>query len=168
MSPAFRPGPVPRSEVPPEDELRSFSVRVRKIGINPVVEIPEDVGSALGVEGVTPVCGLLEDTPIRGTFVPAGDGRYRLFLNTAMREAAEIGVGDTVRLALARDERPRETVIPDDLRRMLEEEGSLLREFESLTPSRRREFVVWLEDAKRPETREGRLARILAHLVERR
>lgn len=167
MSPAFSPGPVPRDRVPRKADLRGFSARIYKIGINPVVDVPANVSTALGGRGPIPVAGLLEDVPIRATLVPTGGARHRLFLNTAMREAAGVGEGDTVRIALARDPLPRPIQIPGDLERAFGEHKGSRETFESLTAAWRRQAIVWLEDAKRPETRERRLQKILSHVLDR-
>jgi uncharacterized protein YdeI (YjbR/CyaY-like superfamily) len=39
--------------------------------------------------------------------------------------------------------------------------------FARLAPSHQKEYVMWLEDAKRPETRERRLAKIVDVLREK-
>lgn len=167
MSPAFRPGPTSRDRIAPEDRLERFSARIFKIGINPVVDVPEKVSGALGARGSFPVAGLLNDVPIRATLVPAGAGRHRLYLNTAMREAAGVAAGDTVQLALARDPHPRPAEIPDDLREALERHDGALETFESLTASWRRSAIVRLEDARRASTRRKRIQRILDHVLDR-
>jgi uncharacterized protein YdeI (YjbR/CyaY-like superfamily) len=39
--------------------------------------------------------------------------------------------------------------------------------FARLSPSHQKEYVMWLEDAKRPETRERRMAKIVDVLREK-
>ncbi len=56
--------------------------------------------------------------------------------------------------------------VPADLRRALAGAARARRGYEALSPSGRREYVEWLEDAKRPETRARRLATALAWLAE--
>ncbi|NIP60279.1 MAG: DUF1905 domain-containing protein [Gemmatimonadetes bacterium] len=166
MSPGFSPGPVSPDRIPPEDELARFTAPIYTIGINPVVDVPEEVSAAFGERTRVPVAGRVEDVPIRATLVPAGGGRHRLFLNTAMREAAGVAVGDSVTIALGWDPLPRPIIVPDDLAGALDEEEGARERFDAQTDAWRREVIVWLEDAKRSETRERRLRRILEDVIE--
>jgi uncharacterized protein YdeI (YjbR/CyaY-like superfamily) len=56
--------------------------------------------------------------------------------------------------------------VPDDLATALRRNADARRTFESFPPSQRREYVEWLLDAKREETRERRLATTIEWLSE--
>jgi hypothetical protein len=58
--------------------------------------------------------------------------------------------------------------IPDDLRARLEAVASVRDLWAALTPLGRNEFLCWIEDAKRPATREKRIGRTLEELLEGR
>jgi hypothetical protein len=141
----------------------SFSAQIGKEWINPCVEVPEAVSLALGGRGFIPVAGTLNSLPIRATLVPLGQGRYRLFINGAMRKVAGVDVGDVVTLTLHFDPQPRDLDVPDDLAQALDESDAE-EGFARLPPSRRKELIVYLLDAKRPETRAKRIGQILATL----
>jgi uncharacterized protein YdeI (YjbR/CyaY-like superfamily) len=57
-------------------------------------------------------------------------------------------------------------VVPDYLRSALKRNKAALQTFEGLSPSHRREYVEWLTEAKRDETRQKRLSTTLAWLAE--
>jgi hypothetical protein len=57
-------------------------------------------------------------------------------------------------------------VVPDDLARALRRNAAARRTFEAFPPSQRREYVEWLVEAKREETRERRLATTIEWLSE--
>lgn len=57
-------------------------------------------------------------------------------------------------------------IVPDDLSKALRRNADARRTFESFPPSQRREYVEWLLDAKRDETRERRLATTIEWLAE--
>ena len=61
----------------------------------------------------------------------------------------------------------REIPVPDDLTEALRATSGALKAFEKLTPSHRKELLVWILDAKRPETRERRIRRTVKHVVSR-
>jgi hypothetical protein len=146
---------------------QSFSAQIYKLGINPCVDVPERVSQAFGIGGHVPVKERLNDLPIRATLVPMGGGRHRLYINTGMRRGAGVDVGDTIDLELELDEEPRDIPVPEDVARALRE-GGAQEAFEGMSPSRRREFLVWVLDAKRPETRERRIKRGLEVILEER
>ena len=56
--------------------------------------------------------------------------------------------------------------VPADLKRALTTSAAARRTFEAFPPGEQREYVQWLEDAKRPETRARRLAQTLEWLAE--
>jgi uncharacterized protein YdeI (YjbR/CyaY-like superfamily) len=81
---------------------------------------------------------------------------YLIPFNAAHREASGLGAGSVVTVTLELDTAPRITELPDDLAAALAERN--LREiFDKLAPSKRKEFVRQVEDAKSQETRTRRI-----------
>jgi hypothetical protein len=121
-----------------------------------LVEIPLDVPELFGAKRA-PVRGTVNGAPFRSRVAVYG-GRYLLGLNRELREAAGVGgPGDTVTVELELDDEPRTVEVPDDLRAALDDELRVL--FESLSYTHRREYVRWIEEAKREETRRRRVVR---------
>jgi hypothetical protein len=128
-----------------------------------LVEIPLDVPALFGAKR-PPVRGTVNGAPFRSTVAVYG-GRYLLGLNREVREAAGgVEAGDTVAVELERDDEPRTVELPDDLRAALDDD--LLTFVESLSYTHRREYVRWIEEAKRDETRRRRVARAVELLRE--
>jgi hypothetical protein len=103
----------------------------------------------------------------RVTLMPAGGGRYRIQLNTALRKAARADVGDVVRIELRLDCASREAPVPADLRLALKENPAARRAFDEFTTGHRRHFIKWFDSAKGPDTRIRRLGRAIDFLLER-
>jgi hypothetical protein len=78
-------------------------------------------------------------------------------LNRDVRAAAGVDVGDRVRVAMELDTEPRTVAVPADLRDALAASDAQ-ETFDRLSFTHRREYVEWVESAKRAETRERRLA----------
>lgn len=154
--PAWTPGVVDNPD-PPAETAPPFVSTLRPEGINFVVGVPESVSRWFGTSGHIPVLGLLGPIGISATLVPVGGGQHKLYLNEQMRSVAGLDSGDRVEITLWRDESPRATVIPEDLAEELEAAG-LLESFLAWPPSHQREYVLAIEDAKRPETRQRRIA----------
>lgn len=58
--------------------------------------------------------------------------------------------------------------VPDDLAAALSADARIEPLWDALTPLGRNEFLCWIEDAKQPATRQRRIARTVAELVEGR
>lgn len=63
----------------------------------------------------------------------------------------------------SRKPRP-EPSIPKDLAEHLANDGAAKAAFENFSPSHRREYIEWIAEAKRPETRAARIATTIAWL----
>ena len=78
-------------------------------------------------------------------------------LSKDVRAAAGVDVGDRVRVELELDTEPRTVALPEDLRIALEQ-GGLRAAFDARSFTHRREYVEWVEGAKRTDTRSRRVA----------
>lgn len=114
-----------------------------------------------------PVVAIVNGCSARVTLMPAGGGRYRIQLNTALRKAARADVGNVVRVELQLDRASREEPVPADLRLALKENPAARRAFDELTTGHRRHFIKWFDSAKGPDTRIRRLGRAIDFLLER-
>jgi uncharacterized protein YdeI (YjbR/CyaY-like superfamily) len=92
------------------------------------------------------------------------DGRYLLGLNREVREAAGVEAGDRVVVDLELDTAERTVEPPPELRAPLTDDPELGAFFDSLSYTHRKEYVRWIEEAKREETRRSRAQRAVAML----
>jgi uncharacterized protein YdeI (YjbR/CyaY-like superfamily) len=72
-------------------------------------------------------------------------------------------VGDTVTVTVARDESKRAVTVPADLAAVLRS-ATLRKTFDALSYSHQREYVIWIDDAKRADTRARRIAQTVERL----
>lgn len=121
-----------------------------------LVEIPLDVPELFG-QARAPVRVTVNGHPFRMRVATYG-GRYYLGFNRELREAAGIAEGDSLTLEVERDDAPREVEVPPDFAKALEEGGER-ESFDALSFTHRKEYVRWIEGAKRDETRRRRLAK---------
>jgi Bacteriocin-protection, YdeI or OmpD-Associated/Domain of unknown function (DUF1905) len=128
------------------------------------VVVPLDVPALLGSRR-PPVRGTLNGFPFRSTIAAYGDAFY-LGVNRELRAAAGVEVGETVVVELERDEEPREVEVPIDLAEALASDGAALATFDGLSYTHRKEYVEWVEEAKREETRRRRVEKAVAMLRE--
>jgi uncharacterized protein YdeI (YjbR/CyaY-like superfamily) len=84
-------------------------------------------------------------------------GAHVIGVLKAIRESLGKAVGDEVTVTLTRDDAERTVDVPDDLRDALAAAG-LANAFVALSYSHQREYVRWIDDAKRAGTRAKRIA----------
>jgi uncharacterized protein YdeI (YjbR/CyaY-like superfamily) len=81
----------------------------------------------------------------------------------AIREQLGKAPGDDVVVTLARDDAPRPVTVPDDLVAALEA-ADRRAAFDTLSYSHQREYVEWVDEAKRADTRARRIAQTVERL----
>jgi hypothetical protein len=120
------------------------------------LQVPDDVVAALGGGRRPSVTVTLGGYGYRTTIAPMG-GAFWIPLSAEHREAAGVRAGEEVDVRVELDTAPRETPLPEDLAAALDEDARAF--FDGLAPSHRREWVRWVEEAKKPETRAARIER---------
>jgi hypothetical protein len=118
------------------------------------LQVPDDVVAALGGGKRPPVTVTLGGYGYRTTVAPMG-GTFWIPLAAEHRAAAGLQAGQEVDVRVELDTAPRETPLPEDLAATLDDDARAF--FDGLAPSHRKEWVRWVEDAKKPETRAARV-----------
>lgn len=128
------------------------------------LEIPPGVVDALG-DGKRPRVVVTLNGHTWRTRVAILRGRDLVGLSNANRAAAGIAVGDEVTVGLELDDEPLAVSEPDDVAAALDASPAARAAFDRLTVSQRRQHVRVVEQAKRPETRQRRVAALVDGLV---
>ena len=129
------------------------------------IQVPSDVVAALDSGKRPKVKISLNGYTYRSTVAAYGDV-FMLPLSQEHREAAGVQANDTVEVTLELDTEPRTVEVPDVLAAALAENG-VQQAFDALAPSRRKEHVRQVESAKADDTRQRRIAKIVATLQEK-
>ena len=95
-------------------------------------------------------------------------GVGHIVVNRAVKAATGVDAGDRVRVTMELDTEPRTVEVPRDLRAALDREPESARAFDRMSFTHRREYVEWVEEAKRPETRARRVAGTVERVREGR
>ncbi|MEA2279948.1 MAG: hypothetical protein QOK21_555 [Solirubrobacteraceae bacterium] len=104
-----------------------------------------------------PVVATIDGRTFRLSVARMG-GEFLIGLRREVREQAGVEAGDVVDLRLELDAAPREVDVPPALASALAADPEAKARFEGLAFSHRKEFARWVEEAKREETRERRVA----------
>lgn len=133
-------------------------------GVNATgLPVPPEAVAALGTKKRPPVVVTLNGYSYRSTIAAYGDV-FMLPLAAEHRTAAGVQAGDGVEVTLELDSEPRTVEVPDDLAAALAEAGATAA-FDRLAYSTRKEHVRQVETAKAAETRQRRIAKIVASLA---
>ena len=126
------------------------------------VVVPGEVVVALGGGGRIPVRASFDGVAYRGSIVSMGGGMV-LGMLKGIRSQLGKGDGDRVAVTVERDTGERTVDVPEDLAAALAAAG--VREaFDALSYSHRLEHVNAINEAKKPETRERRVAKAVEML----
>lgn len=127
------------------------------------ISVPAESIAALGGKKKPPVIVTINGFTYRSTVAVFGDV-YMLPLSQERRAAAGVEAGDTIEVTLELDTEPRTVEVPADLAAALAEKPGATAAFDKLAYSARKEHVRQVVEAKAQETRERRIAKIVAGL----
>jgi hypothetical protein len=125
--------------------------------------VPAEAVAALGSHKRPKVVVHLNGYTYRSTVAAYGDV-FMLPVSAEHREAAGVKAGDEVEVTLELDQEPRTVAVPDDLAAALAEQPGATAAFDALSYTLRKEYVRQVESAKAQETRQRRIAGIVAKL----
>jgi hypothetical protein len=135
-------------------------------GSTTFLRAPAKIMKVFNTKARVPVRGTINGTPFRSSLSPMG-GSHLMPVNAALRAAAKVKAGDTVKVVLTRDTAPRVVKVPNDFAARLKRSGDAAEFFNGLSYSHQTEYVAWINDAKREETRSRRIEAAIARLSKR-
>jgi hypothetical protein len=128
--------------------------------------VPERVAAAASVAYGDRVRGTIRGAGYRSALMKYS-GVFHLGIPRATLEAAGARLGDRVQVSIEPDPDPLPgDEVPADLARALDAVPAARRAFEKLSPAHRREHVKHVLEARRPETRERRIAATVKALAD--
>ena len=126
------------------------------------VEVPPDVIAELGGGGRIKVRARFDGVPYEGSVVSMGGTKVIGVLKGIRTELGK-SPGDPITVELERDEAERVVDVPDDLATALRK-ARRRPAFDRLSYSHQREYVLWIDEAKKPETRARRITQTVERL----
>jgi hypothetical protein len=127
------------------------------------VEVPFDVEAAFGAKKPK-VKARIEGVPYRGILTRMGSEHHILIILKSIREQTGKSFGDEVKIVVEADTEPRIIEIPKDLLKELKKDKDAKSFFDKLSYTHRREYVMWINEAKREETRQRRILKTIEML----
>jgi hypothetical protein len=131
--------------------------------------VPATIEKALGGRGRVKVHSWIGGAYYRGTLVRMEKGGPLLLLVTKkVRAEAGINFGNMVNVELVEDRDVRDVVIPDDLNKVFSKNKEAKELFDKLSYTHRKEYINWITEAKKTETRANRVVKCIEMLLMKR
>lgn len=142
----------------------SFTATIQNAGGGGAfVEVPFDVEAAFGSKRPR-VKATIEGVPYRGILSRMGGEHHILIILKEIR--AQIGktFGDEVTITVEPDTEPRVIEVPAELKKTFGAEKEAKAFFDQLSYTHQREYVMWISEAKKEETRQNRITKAIEML----
>lgn len=128
-----------------------------------LVSVPDEVVEALGGKGRTAVQATFNGVPYRGSVVRMG-GSFCIGVTKAVISDAGVEPGDLLDVVLRLDDAPRVIDAPPELAAAFEARPELRAAWDGWSYTRRKEAAASIADARKAETRDRRIDKILGDL----
>jgi bifunctional DNA-binding transcriptional regulator/antitoxin component of YhaV-PrlF toxin-antitoxin module len=124
---------------------------------------PFNTEKEFGVKGRVQVKATLDGVPDESSLFKYRYPQHLLAVPKAIRQRIGKEPGDIIEVVLWKDDVMRTLDVPAEFRKSMEKE-KVLSFFENLSYTHRKEYVRWITEAKKEETRRNRLERAIALL----
>jgi hypothetical protein len=143
--------------------IKKFKCKLESAGEAQVtfIRMPFDVKQVFGA-GRVPVKLTINEYTYRTTICHMGDV-WGVPLRKEHRENARVKPGDSVHVAVEADLEPRVVAVPPDLKKFLQNH-KIWELFDKLSYTHKKEFVQWITEARKEETREARKQKMVLML----
>ena len=129
------------------------------------VNFPFDTVELFGKKGQVKVKILLDDKVVyRSSLANMGGGCHRLGLTQAIRKELGKTFGDIVEVKLWEDKEERIVIVPNDVQELLNQNEKAKEFYDKMSYTYKKEYIHWIDDAKKEETRERRKVKMIEML----
>lgn len=121
--------------------------------INHCIPVPDEVARAVIASGSRRVVAVIEEKPFRRALVGRADGSSMLVVGAPLLREIGARSGDVVEVRLWSDPDPDRVDICEEFLAVLEQDPEASARFEAMTPGMQRSLALYVNSAKREETR---------------
>lgn len=130
------------------------------------VEFPFSAEELFGKKGQVKIKAVFDKkTEYRGSLANMGQGCHVLGLTQDVRKSLGKTFGDTVSVELWEDKEERAVEIPEDVVEVFNQNENAKEPFDKMSYTHRKEYIRWITDAKKPETRENRKVKMIEMIL---
>ncbi len=129
--------------------------------------VPFNVPEVYGTKAQVKVRGTIDGYPYRGSIANMGEG-HCMVVKKEIRQVIDKSAGDTVKVVMDIDTEPRIVEVPEDFQQVLNNNPKAKEIFDTFSYSHKKEYVEWIEGAKKQETRENRIKKAVEMIAKGR
>lgn len=147
---------------------RTFKAKLERpegIGTWTYLTVPFDAMREYGGKGQIKVYGTINRVAYRSTLLPHGDGKHFLVVKKEVRDKIGATAGDTVSVSMEQDSKPRTVSVPNDFKLALGRNKKAKAKFDRIPYSHKKEYVDYIDEAKKDETRKRRIKESVVRLA---
>lgn len=147
----------------------SFKGKINQHGkINAAfVEFPFSTEELFGKKGQVKIKAIFDEhVEYRGSLAKIKSDCHLLLLTQEVRNKLGKYFGDEVSVKLWEDKEERMVDIPDDVKIVFDDNLLAKGLFDKMSYTHRKEYIRWIEDAKKTETRENRKLKMIEMILD--
>lgn len=143
-----------------------FSAPIIEWGSGALVEFPFDTLELFGTIARIPVVVEFDGVHYQGTMLRYGTEKHIIVMVKKIREAIGKQAPDVVHVKVELDDQPRIMTVPDDVQKSLDMHPLAFETYNKLAYTHQKESINWILDAKREETRQNRIEKMIQKLLD--
>lgn len=133
------------------------------------VEFPFSMEEIFGKKGQVKIKAVFDDkVEYRGSLAKMKSECHILGLTQEIRKQLGKTFGDEVSVSLTEDKEERVVEIAEDIVLLFNENPEAKVLFDKMSYTHRKEYIRWIEEAKKPETRENRKVKMIRMILDRK
>ncbi|WBV51092.1 YdeI/OmpD-associated family protein [Chryseobacterium gambrini] len=130
------------------------------------VEFPFSTEEVFGKKGQVKIKAVFDDkVEYRGSLAKMKSECHILGLTQEIRKQIGKSFGDEVSVSLTEDKEERIVEIAEDIVLLFNENPDAKVLFDKMSYTHRKEYIRWIEEAKKPETRENRKVKMIRMIL---
>lgn len=149
-----------------EAEISRHGVGKSRVVMYKVLFLPPELEAGLpfGEYPRLRVEGEIADVPVRGAWIPVGDGRRYFIVSPKVTANSGVDVGDVVEMRFRVDDQ-NHVDVPEPLKLAIDSDPELMELWRNLTAGKKRMFAVHVLSAKTPKTEQKRISEATAAIL---
>jgi len=131
------------------------------------VEFPFSTEELFNKKGQVKIKALFDDkVEYRGSLAKMKSDCHMLGLTQEIRKQLGKNFGDEISVSLTEDKEERTVEIADDIINVFNENPEAKALFDKMSYTHKKEYIRWINEAKKPETRENRKVKMIQMILE--
>ncbi|MBU5485234.1 YdeI/OmpD-associated family protein [Clostridium sp. MSJ-11] len=128
------------------------------------IQFPYNVKEEFGTNGIVKVIATFDGVEYRGALIKMGTSCHIIGITKAIREKIGKQPGDEIVVTIKKDTENKVNDIPEDFSIALKENQQASEFFNNLTVSQKNKFINFIASAKKKETSDARVLKVITML----